>query len=96
MQIIGKADKDFILQVSEDEMANLIGYRDWYYANNTGEKSGANCRVGATIPIQKFWKDLETQRGLRKRMKQVHAEIMRIGADFQAVEVKIELPSSEE
>lgn len=52
MKIIGVADKDYIIHVSNDELSNLIGY---YYSGSEGHPK---LKVGDSINISEMYMQL--------------------------------------
>lgn len=88
MKIIADTGKGYILEATEDELANLMGYSSDFHRRNYPEgaeqfrrASGRKLVPGDIIPIKKMYDHLYTMANKEKELMEISAKL-KAAADF--------------
>ena len=84
MKIIGTRSKGYIVDVSEDELANIMGYRDRYKFN------GAYPRVGDDVKIEPVYKKFDQMRRNQKQLINLSKSLHTIAELVEPFEMQVE------
>ena len=85
MKVIGTTKRGFLLDASDDEIANLIGYHSAYTVKSKFLKREV-VNVGDEIQIGEMYKSLTELVGKVKTMEQIRASLLAVAASMEIVD----------